>query len=164
MSYCTAANFLQFYDARSTGNLVSDTSVPVSPTALLTNTTLQACLDAAAGMINAAILVAQKYTVAELQALTGVDAQYLNRLNADLAFGILNSRRGNDANAFPNYKSALGILDELRSGNRVFNFSGAVSSALPALGFPPLNVYAQLGLIVDSTKSTAIRRQQQPNL
>jgi len=63
-------------------------------------------------------------------------AAQLRKLTADLTFGILMSRRGFSADKMrelaPQYEEALGRLQELYDGRRVFDFDAALAAGVPA--------------------------------
>jgi hypothetical protein len=88
---------LKPYDSRLLGDLVTDTGQRVQPYALLADPNLQAALDDAAGMIDAAVFVNNRYASVDLAGLTGQDLAFLLRLNSDLALILLMQRRGSDA-------------------------------------------------------------------
>src|SRR5690242_5903704 len=94
MSYATNPDMLARYDARTVGDLVNDTDIRQTPDQLLTDANLTAALSDACGMVNTAAVVGQRYTPAELAALTGDDLNILKRLVCDIAFVYLANRRG----------------------------------------------------------------------
>lgn len=135
MSYATPTNFLARYDARRVGELVKDDATRATPAELLSDTTLQAMLDDAASMIDAACLSGKRYTLTELAALTGSDAYLLIRLNCDLAWGLLLLRRGGTSQDItslaPGYAYAMSIVDKLWNGEWVFNVDNVPEAGLP---------------------------------
>ena len=94
MSYATPADFLQRYDARLIGDLVSDTGTPVSAGGLPTNAVLQAVLDDASAAVDAAVFVGDRYTPAQMASLSTTAASFVRRLVCDLALLYLKRRRG----------------------------------------------------------------------
>jgi phage gp36-like protein len=160
MSYASPSDFLKRYDARVLGDLVGDSGVRVDPSALLQNVNVQAALDDASGMIDSAVLVAQKYTPDELAALTGVDAAFLIRIVCNLAFGLLTMRRGQPTEQIEQYKEALAALELLRSGERVFNVLANEEAGNPSASFPSFSVYSNLQLMRDVAKVFPVRRDQ----
>jgi phage gp36-like protein len=161
MAYITPAEMLKRFDVRILGDLVSDSGVRVSATSLLSDPNLQAALDDASGQINAAILVAQRYTPSQLSALTGVDAAFLYWLTATLAYGRLRLRRGVKADELPEYKDALEMLQALRDGARVFNVLANEEDGNPTFGFPSLTTYAYVNLMRDYAYRYFPRRRYQ---
>ena len=162
MAYATPSDFLSRYDARTTGDLVGDIDQRLSPTQLLTNANLITALSNASGQMNSAALFSERYTVQQLQALTGDDLAFLVGLTCDLAFGRLNVRRGNDPKKLPTYQEALELLDMLRKGSEIFNVPGI--QGVQASEFPSYSTYQNVNLLRDATLSRffPIRRQQFP--
>lgn len=142
MPYATPSQALTYLDARAVGDLVNDTGVRVFPSDLLTNPVFLAALSTAAGQINAAALVGERYTILELQSLTGDDAAYLQMINSWLALGVLCARRGRDAKEHVEYVNALTILDQLREGSAIFNVAADVSAGIPQTNFVSSQTYS----------------------
>ena len=92
--YATPADFLQRYDARLIGDLVSDTGTPVSAGSLTANAVLQAALDDASAAVDAAVFVGDRYTPAQMASLSTTAASFVRRLVCDLALLYLKRRRG----------------------------------------------------------------------
>lgn len=159
-SYALPEDFLRRYDARILGDLVNDNNISVDATSLLTNLNLQAALDDASGQVNSAVLVANKYSPAELQALDGIDREYLVRLVCNLAYGLLVMRRGLPSDKLPQYDEALETLKLLRSGERVFAVLANQDAGNPQASFPSFTVYSNLQLMRDVSKYFPVRRDQ----
>lgn len=123
-AYCSAAAFLESYDARTVGDLCSMNGTRVSASALLSDPVLARALLGASGMIEAACLVAGRYAPADLQALTGASRAFLERLAADLALGLLiRGRPDRKLPVPPQFNEVVragGWLDQLRGGERIF--------------------------------------------
>lgn len=135
MSYAVPSDFLARYDNNRLGQLVRDDGTAASSTDLLTDPNLQAMLDDASGMIDAACLAGGKYFPADLTGLTGTGKALLLRLNCDLAYGLLVLRRGfteeEASRLAPGFKLALQLLDKLREGSIVFNVTAAIKAGEP---------------------------------
>lgn len=144
MAYATPAQMLQLFDSRILGDLVQDVGQRVNPTNLLADTNLALALSTAAGQINSAALIGQRYTVLEMQALTGDDAAFLTSINAWLAFGILCARRGRDPKEHPEYEKALEMLEMLRKGESILNVPGDVSVGTAQINFPSWQSYVNV--------------------
>ena len=74
--YCTPAQLLQRYDARTIGQLVNDdgTSATVATlTSSSTGSVLYSHLQSASGKIEAALLASERYQLADLQTIAGID-------------------------------------------------------------------------------------------
>lgn len=146
-SYCTNAQFVQFYDVRTIGDWISDDGTRVTPAILTDITTapgtlLAALLQKASGMIEAACLIGGRYSASDLANLTSAADRtlgltsntelLLQGLVADLAVWIMWSRRPNrDAQMPLQSQLALGTLEELRNGTRIFGTQEAINAGLP---------------------------------
>ena len=171
MNYATSADFAARYDVRLLGDLISDSGNRVGQNSLATNPNLLAILADASGLINSALLVSQMYAVADLVSLStstdtnyAADKAYLARLTCDLAFGLLNLRRGivNYPQA-AQYKEAQEILAKIKAGERVFNIPANVDSGLPQTDFQDFNSIVALDLLRDQATPNffPLRRTQQ---
>lgn len=153
MSYAAPQDLINRFDARTVGDLVNDAGQRQTPTQLVgppVNTVLQAALDDAAGLINAACQVGERYTQAELAALTGTDQAILFRLNCDIAFTYLCQRRGVTP---PGYKEAYDrstdLLERLKQGELIFNVLSDVGTGVASCEFPDQAVYNSLNILRD---------------
>jgi hypothetical protein len=147
--YVKITDFLKRYDARRVADLVSDTSQ--RPGGNITNqvqldalivllkadVNLQEILFDASEEVNLAVFIGKRYTRDQLLALALYDSPYNSktkpepggyaviRLVCDLAFGLLNSRRGltaSDTELFsPREAVAQKMLSMLRAGERIFD-------------------------------------------
>lgn len=139
MSYATAADLVKRKDARLLGQLCSDDGTTVPADQLEDDANLLAALDDASGEIEAALLQGQRYTVADLEGLSGNSAAYLARLCCDIAFGYLFDRRPNFVDD-PRYEQAMEnrrkALDRLRLGEHIFNIDSAKEAGVPYVGGP----------------------------
>lgn len=122
MSYATPAEFLQRFDARIFGDVVSDEDTPVTPQQLLDDPNLQAALDDASGDIEAACLVGERYTPDDLAGLTGNSLFHLKRICCDIAAAYLLRRRPSDNPEADDARLELAEkhLMKLRTGENVF--------------------------------------------
>lgn len=159
-SYATSQDFIKRYDARVLGGLVGDNGDPVTGLSLLSNANLQAALDDASGMIDAAVLVAEKYSPSDLTNLTGTSQAYLIRITCNLAFGLLSMRRGQPTEEIAQYQEAVETLSQLRNGERVFAVAANEEAGLPDAQFPSASVYSNLQLMRDVAKNFPVRRNQ----
>lgn len=122
-SYCTVTEFLERADARTVGDLVSDSGARVSASSLTANANVLTAIADASGMLESACVAGERYTPADLLALTGVSASFLRMLVSDLALGRLILRRPQKDTPLPaSYQLALDWLEKLRRGERVFGF------------------------------------------
>lgn len=148
MSYAIPSDLLARYDVNTVGDLVNDNNQRQTPTQLATNVNLLTALSNAAGVINSAALFSERYTVAQLQALTGDDLAFLVGINCDIAMGRLALRRSNDPAKFPAYVEAMELLEHLRTGHNIFNVPGI--QGVTASEFPSFTTYSQVNLLRDA--------------
>jgi phage gp36-like protein len=160
VSHATPANFLARYDARVVGDLVDDTGNQREASELQTNPVLQAMLDDASGTINAALLVGGRYTVADLQGLTGDAKNFLIRICCDIAKAYLLRRRPTrDAEADKaEMELAERHLEQLRSGDAVFGLIADVDAGKPLVTGPSTVDFSNMNLIRDRTRNYYPRR------
>lgn len=118
MSYATNSDFLVRYDARLVGDLVRDDGSREYQGDLSSDTTLTAMLSDASAEIDANLFVGDRYTPAELTALSDTSLSYLKRLNCDIALILLKRRRGrfDEKNDGALDKSNQARLEALRKG------------------------------------------------
>ena len=155
MAYATAAQFMERYDARVLGDLCSDLDDQIEPTALLTNTKLQAALDDASGDIDAALVTGQRYTTDDLEGLTGNSQKHLIRITCDIAFAFLQSRRGSmDAESRKAHMDvAEAHLERLRKGLNIFDLDAQKDAGVPESTGPTRVDFQNMNLIRDRTKN-----------
>lgn len=158
MSYATPAQLLQRYDARTIGDLVSDSGDQVTPTALLSDANLLAQLDDASGEIESALLQAGRYSAGDLSGLLTSNSNtrfVLIRLTCDIAMRLLAERRPwyelNDAYQ-RRVANADATLDKLRKGERVFDLEPVKDAGLPEANTPSLESVENLNLTVDAAR------------
>lgn len=140
---------------------MNDFGVRQSPGNLTGDTNLLASLDDASGMVDSAVLVAGRYTPAQLATLTGQDQAFLIRLTCDLAYVLLVERRGTDAKALPQFDRAMEELKKLREGDHIFNIDVAITTGNITAEFPSTILYQALNLARDyAARMFPIRREQ----
>lgn len=161
MSYGQISDLTARFDQRLLGDLVSDGNVRV--TNLTGNVNAQAALDSASGQINSAVLKGERYTVLDLQQLTGVDQAFLIDLTCNLAFLKLRIRRGMPIEGFPYLDQALATLEALGTGAAVFNVAAVLEAGVPIDEFPSMQYWSRLNLLRDRATPGyfSIRRYQQ---
>lgn len=132
-TYCSAAEFLKRYDARTIADLCSDSGTPVGGagaaisaiiTALASDANLAEILLAASGKLEAACMAGQRYTQADLALIvgsTGATGSYLKSIVADIALPMCYRRRPDiTMPTFPQVEEAERILNALSQGLRIF--------------------------------------------
>ncbi len=137
VSYISPDEFLSRFDSNLVGELVSDQNLQVNSTDLSTNPVLLTILADVSGMLESAACVGKRYGSEDLTAMATsgtVSGQYLKRVCANLAIGMLRQRRGmieSDEKGGP-YIQALEALDKLRNGERIFTFAETEEAGLPS--------------------------------
>jgi len=134
-AYADASDMIARYDSRTLGELVKDDGQREEEVDLATNGKMTTALSTATGHVNAACLRGNRYTVAELEALTGESAEYLNDIVCAQAFWILWRRRpyGDDALRKAAKEEADVAVDQLRSGDMVFDITAQKDAGIPQI-------------------------------
>lgn len=138
-SYLTGNQFLLAYDARRVGELLSDTGTPIVSGSIPSDPVLIEMINQAESMVNLATRVGDRYQTSDLVSLAAdaIAGGTLRRLVADLAWGLLNKRRGISASDLgtmaPGYGEALQTLELLRLGERIFDLPEAAEAGLPSV-------------------------------
>lgn len=131
-TYCSAARFLQRYDARTIGDLVSDDGTRVSSASLLTNTNLAALLKEASGKLEAACVVGERYSPTDLAAIItdgGNMAEFMAGLVADIAISLVYRRRPDvTMPVMPQVDESMRLLNALSEGKMILGFTEAMTS------------------------------------
>ena len=135
MPFATAQDMIDRYDSKTLGDLATDSGATVSEPDLLNNSKMTAALAGGAGDLISAVLRGERYTRANLDALTGDSLAYLLDINCAFAFWRLWKRKpynwGMDDRrraALEDYTEALAMLD---SGARIFDIDTARESGRP---------------------------------
>lgn len=134
-SYCTAAQFVERYDWRTVGQLLTDGGpVPASSAAVEGDVKLGKLLKQASGKLEAAALAGGRYTVADLQELVGSNqGEFLAGLVADLTIGLVYRRRPDmTTEAPPQADEADNLLEALARGEKLFGLRAAVDASVLA--------------------------------
>ncbi len=123
------------YDARTLGDLCSDDGTRVAPASIPANTKVTTALSGATGEILAAVRRAGRYSVADLEGLTGESLAYLKDITCAFAWWRLWRRRaytktdeGMRKSAYEDYREKL---EQLRGGDEVFEVDDVVSAGKP---------------------------------
>lgn len=135
MAYATNAAMMKRFDHRRIGQLVRDDGTQATAAELGSDSVLSALLTDASAMIDSALLRGGRYTLDDLQNLTGQDAALLQRLVCDLAYGLLVRRRGYTGaeltSLAPDYDQAMKVLEQLANGELVFNVAEVILAGKP---------------------------------
>lgn len=162
-TYAQGSDLASRYDARLIGDLCEDAGTRVPANGVPHDPNVIIALNDAASMINAACQVSQRYTQAQLAALTGADQNLLYRLNCDLAFVFLCQRRGVKPPMYDEaFKRSDELLTRLKQGELIFDVPGNVGSGTETINFISQVQYSTLQLLRDADpKLFPVRRQQQ---
>jgi hypothetical protein len=159
VSYSTPQDLINRKSPETIAALVSDDGVEASESDLLDNGTdagirVQAALDSAAGMIEAAVLRAKRYSTADLAGLTGNSAAFLVMIECEIAMAILFARK--PMFQIDNYKAALELQDmyltQLRKGETIFDVAENADAGTPSYSAPSVVEVQSLGLIRDMAR------------
>ncbi|WP_321377114.1 hypothetical protein [Trichococcus shcherbakoviae] len=152
MAYAIPSDMAARYDLNTISDLLSDSGEPVAN--ITDNSILLAILESSSGRVDAALLVSDNYTTAELASLTGNSLALLKDIVCDLGMARLMRRRpeklGDEAVAAVS-KDAEEYLDRLRRGDRLFDIPAHREAGLPEVTGPTAMDYRNLNLIPDRT-------------
>jgi phage gp36-like protein len=135
MPYATANDFLERYDARLIGDLVSDDGTRVEVGDLPANAVVLAVLNDAGATVDAAVYVGNRYTPAQMSDLSDTAAAFVRRLVCDLALLYIKRRRGRfdpekDAALLREVNDTLGALRDGKDLLLLTNQSEAQASTV----------------------------------
>lgn len=123
-AYCTGAQFVQRYDARSLAQILSDTGIDIET--VTSDLKLAAILKEASGKVEAAACLGEAYTADDLTALaadTSNMAEMLHGLVATLAIQIIYRRRPDFTLPYvQEVQEAERFLSALAVGQKIFGF------------------------------------------
>lgn len=149
-----SADMLKRFDARVLGDLVGDAGVRVPQSDLLDHPNLQAALDDAWGEILSVLTSGERYSEADLTALTGDSRQYLIRVNCKIAIKNLYERRewaGDDDQREDAIAAGRTALEELRTGKKVLT-TAAAEAGTPHIKTPSVHTIQTTNLVVDNAR------------
>ena len=167
MAFATAADMINYHDARTLGDLVSDDGERVAPAALDTDPKMAAALEAASGKIISAIGVGGRYTRADLEALEGEQRSYLAYLTCCIANWILWQRR-KWTDAFRTQMDEARqahdeILKSLKSGAEIFEIQENIDASLPYVTAPSIpDIRDNYQLVVDKCRGQFFPPRRRP--
>ncbi len=135
-AFATAQDMIDRYDVRTLGDLVTDDGTRVAEASLPDNDKLAKALQAATGKVLAACLRANRYTKAQLLALSGESRDYLIDITCAIAFWNLWRRK-----PYTDLKDQQGqakqeadeALEMLRSGDHIFDVSETREAGIPQI-------------------------------
>lgn len=155
MSYAAPADLMARYDRNDVGQLCSDDKRPVSEVDLPNNAQCLVALQDASGMVEGALLVSNRYAVADLTTLTGNSLSLLQRVTCDIAMALLINRRPgwNPDKAKAIRELADEHLEKLRKGENTFNLQASMDAGEPVTEGPTTLTFQQINLWRDRTRN-----------
>ncbi len=168
-SYCTAAEFLKRAHVPTVGDLVSDTDQRVAASALLSNANLQACLDDAAGILEGAALLGEKYSPEDLLALstgTTVSSALIRRIMTGLTWLFLVERKPDrelPSVVEASVERSMAWCKKLSSGEMIFGFQEtADAGVMQHQDTTPTEVEARNSLVFQAQRYFGRRTDRAP--
>lgn len=179
-SYLNPDELITYYDARRVLQLASDSGEAATVADLSDDDSdayafILSCIRYAASELDSHCQQGKRYTRAVLEAIIeeavaaptdeakNKRAAMIRQLVADLAFGVLASRRGYVADALknlaPRYETALMTLERLSEGVQIFDVDDAITRGAPSsvqigrLGYRPSEFNRLFGIWEDSGRS-----------
>lgn len=148
--YCTPAEFLIFRDFRTVVDLCSDENGRPLKSDFVDDSTVCgqiaiACLLAASGKLESAVLAGGRYTPDDLAALTGSQAQFIKGLVADLSIWEFYKRRPDITTPIPpEYEEAKAVINAIADGTAIFGLQENIDAGhLQLTVETPANVEAR---------------------
>lgn len=157
MPYAAPSDLMLRYDRTSIGQLCGDDKRAVSPVDLPTDPVCLGMLNDASGMVDAALLVGNRYSPSDLTSLTANSNFLLIRVTCDIAMALLCDRRPgwNPERSKAIHELADSHLEKLRTGENTFNIQASMDAGEPVDSGPlTMNYQAnQLNNIVDRSRA-----------
>ena len=148
--YASAALMREARDFRQLGDLVNDDNTRETTAATFdASTKVNRALMKASGMIEAAAIKGDRYSVADLQALTGASKYLLEDICVELSWWCLMRRRLSGKPLPPETLWAFAYIDELGSGAKIFGIQEAADAGVQDNGFMTAGEWETLGLATD---------------
>ena len=156
MAYASVADLTLRHDPRLINDLSNDEGVRQSRGDLQTNSRVVTALSDASGAVTAALVVGDRYSVTDLESLTGDDQSLLKRIVCDIAMSFLYDRRPSlNADEYERYnKMAERHLNRLRKGDAVFNIKANRDATKVTLDGPTTTDYNRLNLLPERVPRT----------
>ena len=129
-AYAAISDLTNYRDQRQIADWIATGGVRAT-LPLTGNTTVQAHLDAAAGLIEAACVKANHYSPLDLAALTGVSLALLIKINCWLAIDSLSMFKTRTKEDQSQIEWAQAVLLELANGTKIFSFQEAANAGEP---------------------------------
>lgn len=157
-AYATSTDMIARFDQRTLEELVVDDNI--RETDLGSNSKMTAALNDATGAIDSALLVANMYSSADLDALTDESQDYLKRITCEIAMSYLVRRRPEKyGKASKEMKESVEeILERFRQGVRVFDIDEHKLAGTPTIDGPSAVRFRDLSLHRDINRMYPRRR------
>lgn len=137
-AFADADDLTTCYDVRVLGQYLSDNGTALTANEVANSPKTAALLEQASGQILAFAYKGERYSEADLLALTGNGLAMLKRMTCDLAFSYILQRRGVAVDDYPQVKTALELLELLSQGKVIFPI--AVNAEAGHVQSPPVTV------------------------
>lgn len=154
-AYATAADLINYTDARWLGDMASDDGKRVPATELTDSGKITAALETASGLVESSCLQGKRYSTTDLSGLTGNSLAYLKMIVCDVAAWRLSERRRyiDPKDYESRHTLAMEHLNALRNGSQVFNVADNLTAGVIDGTDGPTTVQLEtLNLIRDRTK------------
>lgn len=158
--YATVAKLFRFHDWQQCADLLRSGDNPRPSKMCLLDSASDEGAElltlglAVSGEIESACFIGNRYSSADLAALTNSGAAKLEKLTADLWFYALMERRQPgtaDPDEIPGFAKALKMLDMLESGERIFGMQESADAGLPSISDPDISKQAN-PLVANSSR------------
>jgi phage gp36-like protein len=152
--YAQYSDLIARFDQREVDALISDTDEDELGIDAPNNPKLQAALGDASGDVEAALMRGGRYSISDLQSLTGNSLNLLARMTADIAMQYLLERRpGQDPDRIEHQRDiARRHLKRLASGEDIFNLQALPEAGQVHTNGPTIDTFINLHLIRDRTR------------
>lgn len=122
-AWATGDDLVSYYDAKTIGQMLSDDGTVVAASSVPDHAIVTRCLKLATGEVDAALMHCNRYSQAQLEALTDPSLEHLKHITCAVAVWHLQQRRmgTNPERAEAFRKQAQEDLERLRKGEIVLN-------------------------------------------
>lgn len=162
--YATGAQMIERYDVRLLGDLVSDDDTRVASGSVAESARLVACLADASAQMDRALMAANRYTKAQLDAIKADGDASLIRLCCDLTLGLLFAARGTGPSDGHRriIDDANDALDMILAGKHALNLDVARTAGLTSAQTPTLVDQGNMGRVTVSPFFPQVEREIVP--
>lgn len=163
-AYAAVQDLENYRDWRQMADWISTNDQRGTQSQFESNPIVQAHLNAASGLVEAACLKGGRYNAADLQALTGVSQQFLIRLVCLSAIGSLSRFKTRSKDEIKEIEWAENLLAALAAGERVFSLQ-EVEDAFQASATdmaPPDSVFEDRRISIEADRFFGDRYKWRP--